>query len=136
MSRNPPLSREAPSRGWDVLVLLGILALGMWWVLSRVLGPAVNEGEPADLPDPGEVYDPVAAGEQLPPGYRRVTGRDRIRPIYAPRFMSPADTDWPGDTLVLGVARGGEAKAYPIRTLNRREMVLDRLGGTPILATW
>lgn len=136
MGRNPPLSRETPRRWWDGLVFVGVLVLGVWWVLPRLVGPAVNEGSDVAVPDPGAVYDPVAAGEQLPAGYRRVTARDRIRPIYDPRFTSVADTDWPDDTLVLGIAHGDEAKAYPIRVLNRREMVLDRLGGTPILSTW
>lgn len=87
-------------------------------------------------PHPDGIYDPVRAGEPLPGGYRPVTSRDRIRPIYEPEYRSAADTDWSQDTLVLGVALEGEARAYPIRVLNHREMVLDRLGGTPILASW
>lgn len=118
-----------------VLVAVGAASL-LVYASSFLTSPAVNEGEAVAVPNPNQVYDPVAAGEELPPGYRPVTSRDRIRPIYAPRFRTPAETDWPDDTLVLGVSLDGESKAYPIRTLNRREMVLDRLGGTPILATW
>lgn len=121
---------------WDVVVVVAIVAAVVWFALPRLVGPAVNEGQPADLPDPGTVHDPVAAGDPLPDGYRDVTGRDVIAPIYEPRFRTAAETDWSEDTLVLGVSLGGESKAYPIRVLNRREMVLDRLGGTPILATW
>lgn len=132
MERSQPRRRFRP---WDAVLVAALVLLALYAV-PRFLGPAVNEGEPAAVPDPNEVYDPVPAGEPLPAGYRPVTGRDRIRPIYAPRFRSVAETDWPEDTLVLGIALDGEAKAYPIRTLNHREMVLDRLGGTPILATW
>lgn len=121
---------------WDVVLVVAVVAAVAWFALPRLVGPAVNEGEPADVPDPRTVYDPVSAGEPLPDGYRDVTSRDVIAPIYEPRFRTAAETDWPEDTLVLGVSLGGESKAYPIRVLNRREMVLDRLGGNPILATW
>ncbi len=38
--------------------------------------------------------------------------------------------------LVIGVAINGESKAYPVGTLNFREMVNDVVGGVPILVTW
>lgn len=133
---------DAPSAAtrsgtWLAAVLLAVpVVLAVAWLVRG--GPAVREGgEPMtpQLADPASVPDPTEAGP-LPDGYRRVLGRDRIRPIYAPRYRAAADTDWSGDTLVLGVAIAGEARAYPVRVLNHREMVLDRLGGTPILATW
>lgn len=129
--------RSRVGRRWPgTLVGIAVVAAFVWFAVPALRPPDVEEGAPADLPNPDDVYDPVAAGEPLPPGYRDVTVRDRIRPVYAPRFTSAAQADWPDDTLVLGVAMDGEAKAYPILTLNFREMVLDRLGGTPILATW
>lgn len=85
---------------------------------------------------PADVYDPVAAGEQTPPGFRQLLGRDGIRPIYEPVHVEADDVDWDDDTLVIGVALDGQARAYPVQALNRREMVNDRIGGTPLLATW
>ena len=61
---------------------------------------------------------------------------DAIRPIYNPEFGPAGSADLFGDELVMGVAWGGEAKAYPVTVLRRREMVNDELAGIPILATW
>jgi hypothetical protein len=59
---------------------------------------------------------------------------DAIAAILQPRFEEPS---WlsPED-LVLGVAMGGEARAYPIRILNWHEIVNDVVGGLPIAATY
>lgn len=40
------------------------------------------------------------------------------------------------DALVLGVAHGGEAKAYPIRYLVYHHQVQDSVGGLPVLVTY
>ncbi len=87
-------------------------------------------------PDASNVYDPIAAGEPVPPDYRDIIGRDDIAPIYEPRFVESSRVAWPSDTLVIGVELEGEAKAYPVSELNHREMVIDRLAGIPILVTW
>jgi hypothetical protein len=81
-------------------------------------------------------YDPVAAGETLPKGYRELLPRDAIRPVYRPSFVRAADVAWNAEALVIGVVVDGEAKAYPVSYLNSREMVVDRLSGIPILVTW
>ncbi len=91
---------------------------------------------PLALADPQLTYDPVTAGEDLPPGYRQLLARDQIAPIYDPEFTSPDAVDWPVDMLVIGVAGEREAKAYPVTPLNQREMVVDSLEGIPILVTW
>jgi hypothetical protein len=88
------------------------------------------------LADPDEVYDPVAAGEDLPEGYRNTLRRDDILPVYDPEFVPAREIDWSDDSLVIGVQIDSEAKAYPVDHLNRREMVVDRLAGVPILVTW
>ncbi len=84
----------------------------------------------------GEAYNPVTAGESLPDGFRQLLARDAIAPIYDPIFTTPDQVDWRNDTQVVGVFGGDEAKAYPVSFLNRREMVLDEIGGEPILVTW
>lgn len=68
--------------------------------------------------------------------YNQLLSRDSIRPIYEPEFIPAAQAKLNDDELVLAIALGGEAKAYPITVLNSREMVNDELAGTPILATW
>lgn len=61
---------------------------------------------------------------------------DGIRPIYEPEFRSAAEAPLQDDELVLGVALGENAKAYPITVLRFREMVNDELAGIPTLVTW
>ena len=87
-------------------------------------------------PIPSDVYDPVRAGEEPPRGFRQLLGRDQIAPVYNPAYIASDEVDWPADSLVLGVAGTKTAKAYPITHLNQREMVIDTLDGTPILASW
>ena len=86
--------------------------------------------------DPGDVYNPVTAGESLPDGFRQLLPRDAIMPVYEPEFVVANATPWPRSTQVIGVASGDEAKAYPVSFLNRREMVVDSIDGIPILVTW
>ncbi len=63
--------------------------------------------------------------------------RDGIPAIDRPRFVSARDAGFlDAHDQVLGLARGGEAKAYPIAILNRREIVNDLLGGERVVITY
>ncbi|CAN5834164.1 hypothetical protein BH23ACT10_BH23ACT10_27080 [soil metagenome] len=117
-------------------IATAVVVVGAVLVGGRMLlPPTVGEGSGRPQPDP-DIFDPRRERIELPPGYRPSVGRDVIRPIYDPEFV-PGDTvDWPADTLVLGVAIDGEAKAYPVNVLNHREMVIDRLRGMPLLVSW
>ncbi len=84
----------------------------------------------------GGEYNPVLAGERLPDGFRQLLPRDAITPVYEPTFIAGVDIGWPTEAEVIGVTIGGESKAYPVSFLNSREMVVDELGGEPILVTW
>jgi hypothetical protein len=68
--------------------------------------------------------------------YSQLLPYDGIRPIYDPQFASAAEAPLQDEELVMGVAFGDEAKAYPIAVLRSREMVNDELTGIPILVTW
>ncbi len=85
---------------------------------------------------PQDVADPVALGAELPAGFFQILPRDFIAPVYDPEFVTAAASGWPDDADVIGVALGDEAKAYPVSLLNSREMVVDTIGGVPILVTW
>lgn len=61
---------------------------------------------------------------------------DDIRPIYHPEFVAASQAPLQDEELIIGVALGGQAKAYPITVLRFREMVNDELGGIPILVSW
>lgn len=68
--------------------------------------------------------------------FRQLLSRDGITPIYDPKFVSAAKASFGDNDLVMGVTINGESKAYPVGMLNFREMVIDEVGGVPILVTW
>jgi hypothetical protein len=68
--------------------------------------------------------------------WSQLLGRDSILPIYEPEFVPADQADYDDAELVMGVEIDGEAKAYPVGPLNRREMVNDELKGIPVLVTW
>ena len=125
---------------------LAIIALGVALLVGACSDASPSNVVPNDsaaaaqptieAPDPGTVYDPVRAGESLPPGYRQLLDRDQIAPVYNPAFTTPEGVDWPEDSLVIGISGAETAKAYPITHLNQREMVIDSLEGIPVLVTW
>jgi len=63
-------------------------------------------------------------------------GFDGIRPVYDPIFASANEAPMQNDELVMGLALGGEFKAYPVTVLRFREMVNDEIAGWPVLVSW
>lgn len=118
-----------------VAVLVGF-GLFSWYVSNAAPPRPASTSALGELPDPRDVYDPVRSGEELPRGFRQLLPRDAILPVYDPVFVPADASGWADDTLVIGVAAGDEAKAYPVGFLNSREMVIDELAGDPILVTW
>ncbi len=140
------LDGRPPKRRWPPLTtsVVALLVIGAaFYVVTRAALPAATPPRPdataslGPLADPGTTYDPVAAGEPLPPGFRQLLPRDGILPVYDPQFIEDSTNQaWDDDTLVIGLAIDGEAKAYPVSFLNRREMVVDSIAGIPVLVTW
>ncbi len=62
--------------------------------------------------------------------------RDGIPSIDAPRFVEAGRSGLKDGDRVLGLARGGVARAYPVRILNWHEVVNDRLGDDAIAVTY
>jgi hypothetical protein len=63
--------------------------------------------------------------------------RDGIPSIDRPKFMAASDADFLADTdRVLGLARDGQAKAYPIAIMNWHEIVNDRVAEESIAVTY
>ena len=116
-----------------LLAVVLVVAAAFWVARTPTDQSQIGAG-PAELPD--GLYDPVRAGEQTPAGFWQLLRRDAILPVYNPTFRSTESTEWPAETLVIGVELNGEAKAYPVSFLNRREMVIDWIGGSPVLVTW
>ena len=114
--------------------MLGALVAATVWAFGEDTSPRSTAA--GVRVDPGSAYNPVTAGEPLPDGFRQLLPRDAIRPIYDPQFVRAAEAGWAASTDVIGVEIGGEAKAYPVSFLNGRELVVDELGGDPILVSW
>jgi len=103
---------------------LGILAVGAW-----VISACVTSTPPDNV-------TPVGGGVE----YSIITllPKDGIRSIDNPRFLDvpEADLEYDADELVIGVEFDGEARAYSIDLLSRREIVNDEVQGRPIAVTW
>lgn len=124
-----------------VMIVVGtmavfILVVNVLFAVGWVGTPEVAEPPDVDPPVVRDIPNPAGAGQPVPDGFRQLLARDSIRPIYHPVHVAADEVDWDDDTLVLGVAIDGEARAYPIRSLNRREIVNDRIADTPLLASW
>lgn len=96
--------------------------------------PDAWPGAPSAFAD--DLFDPIEAGEEAPEGFRQVLKRDWINPVYNPTFVAADEIGWPDEELVIGVNLEGEARAYPVGFLNRREIVLDMHRGIPTFVTW
>ena len=63
--------------------------------------------------------------------------KDGIPAIDSPKFASGEfAASLRGDDAVLGIARGGVARAYPVRILNWHEVVNDRYGDEAVVVTF
>jgi hypothetical protein len=103
---------------------LGILAVGAW-----VISACITSTPPTSVTS-------VGGGVE----YRIITllPKDGIRSIDNPRFLDvvEADLEYDADELIIGVEFDGEARAYSIDLLSRREIVNDEVQGRPIAVTW
>jgi hypothetical protein len=132
LNRPEPMRRR-PSRLSIGALTVGLVAVSVWAFTEDTSPIRTASGVRVD---PSKVYDPVVAGEPLPDGFRQLLPRDAIQPIYDPVFVRSWQTNWPDGTDVIGVAQGGEAKAYPVSHLNGHELVVDEIDGWPILVSW
>ncbi len=62
--------------------------------------------------------------------------RDGIPALTDPRSLPAHESPWQDDEIVVGVALGEQARAYPIAILNWHELVNDTLGGRRILVSY
>ena len=90
----------------------------------------------SEFTEPYEILTPSGAREIDPDEYREQTDVDNIAPIYDPKIVSVDEVDLFPEELVLGVEINGEARAYPHRLMQFREIANDVVGGVPILVSW
>jgi hypothetical protein len=59
-----------------------------------------------------------------------------FHPVDAPSFDTASAAKIDADDMVIAIREGATARAYPIRTMAYHHIVNDRLGGTPVVATY
>ena len=63
--------------------------------------------------------------------------RDQIRSVDAPRFVAAGAAPWmPPEVAVIGLERGGEARAYPVHLVERHQIVNDVIGSEPVAVVY
>jgi hypothetical protein len=81
----------------------------------------------------------TAAVAEAPIGYQAVP-RDAFPVFDNPKMLPAAEAEAKGVVddrdMVIGVARGPEAKAYPITIMGVHELGNDTIDGLPIAVTW
>jgi len=80
----------------------------------------------------------IAAGapDAPPAGVQMLMPRGGIPAVFEPRFVPADKAGLPDSAWILGVALGGEARAYSLNLLNGHEVVNDSVGGRAIAAVW
>lgn len=130
--------------GW-LLVVSGVLVLAVAiWGLAGVFTGASTVGdgvEPATygfILEPSDLRGGVLTGSGNPRDFldalddpKRVPASEvpEINRKQRGKFLVSTDR-------VIGIALGGEARAYPLRVMNAHEIVNDVLGGVPIAVTY
>ena len=71
-----------------------------------------------------------------PPGVEQLFPRGTIPAVFEPEFVTAAEAEIPPEAWILGVAIGGEARAYSLNLLNSHEVVNDRIGEKSFAAVW
>lgn len=112
------------------LLLSVALVLG----LAGLIGGAVLAAPPDTAPSTVIGLPEVEWIDGQP--VRTVLSPDTIRAIDRPHLVAAEEAGLADEDPVLGVAEGGEARAYPLDLLDWREVVNDDLAGRPIAATW
>lgn len=122
------MGRLAPA-----IVVVAAVAVVAYLVLRQdlpVSKPVTVRGgsEAAPLAAAIAAFDPDEIVAVLP--------REAIPAIDDPKHLPAAQAGLRDDELVIGVAIGGEARAYPVRVLSAHEIVNDELAGKPYAVTW
>lgn len=133
------------SGGWVILLAVAFSAL----VGAAMVVPLFKNRGPRPIGDGRHVesYGFDLSTCLVPRGALAASGfpKDRLPALVAPKAVTAdeaasllrgRDPYVVSDDRVIGVAIGGEARAYPLSVLNWHEVVNDTLGGVPIAVTW
>ncbi len=151
MTRAPAPKKERLldlSSGWPLLVsaLLCLVVVVGWAGRLQDREPAIGDGRSVDTYGFDLSTTLVPREEIIAAGIPR----DGLPAMVDPEVFTPAEAQAYGKQLrrshegkylvdsdrVIGVAIGGEARAYPLKILNWHEIANDTLGGVPIAVTY
>lgn len=80
------------------------------------------------------IVDPLVPADSIEKGG---PPRNGIPALHSPLFVSAEAADFLNDDdRVLGISIDGNAKAYPVRILNRHEIVNDSISERPVVITY
>jgi hypothetical protein len=131
--RARPALVRAAARAVVVAVAAGACACGAGESAPRASSPPVSAFRFAQ--DPGVRHDVPL--DRIVKGIPRADPKDGIPAIRSPEHVPAAEARHVrAEDAVVGVEVGREARAYPIRMLDRHEVVNDVLGGVPIAVTY
>jgi len=111
------------------------------WEMGGAAEPRSPGVAPPLVPADGAEEELVKLPETSPPPDLPIipwAKRDHFPVIRKPWFASAIEGKrlLDADEAVIGIVTGGEARAYSTNHLNKHEMVLDEIAGTPILVTY
>ncbi len=145
----PPARRGFFASGGYVFILAAVAAvIVLAWGIQPILRGAGSRaiGDGSDPATYGFALEPLLVSRDAlaAAGF----AKDGVRALVDPPHLDPALANdkealgilrgkyvVPGQR-VIGVAIGGEARAYPLRLLNWHEVINDTLGGVPIAVTY
>ena len=130
------ISQPRTARKWRPVAAIGVCLIGLaaWlYVLHDLWRPGAVTSAAA-APQPFKLERLVIPRDEILSGGPR---KDGIPALTYPRMLSPRGARYlkPNDR-VIGVALGGQTRAYPLRILNWHEVVNDRVGGIPVAVTY
>ena len=105
-------------------------------VVAVVLGVACREAPNAIPPESEPKSEVTVTGGEAFHGLLEYRSKDAKLALVRPDFLTAAEAGLPEGVSVVGVSAGGAHRAYPLYVLKNHQIVNDRLGDTPIAASW
>lgn len=129
--------KSRPGTVSDLAVRFRTVLLKLRWTVGFLLAasfgmPHAAEPNPADF----NGFDVTNASVPTQAIQRGGPPRDGIPSIDRPKFVRAQQARLLDNDRVLGLARNGRARAYPVRILNWHEVVNDRFGGRAVAVTY